>query len=435
MGKVDYLALDEWNTILLWSDEKNREVLARRYEESPVEIFNNLQTAYKSQEQPGKVVNPFYAVGLVLDRGLGPPRWAGGHLDCFGHGRCLGFSGSFECSCDSGYFGNCALRSCPSGPAWFHDPAVDDMAHDEDKECSNMGVCDHSSGQCLCKPGFEGAACERMSCPGIVSTSLACSNAGRCVSLRDLGAYRSDELSEFSPRTYGSAPFNPKTWDADMIYGCRADDYGYYHPDSTSTVFSSTLDVGSVPAGSGYNLNERPCVRTHNFRTIETSIFNSSTNGSFVYNEQYLQCSATSGHFRLSFKNEKTSLIHHNDSMDSVAAALAALTTIGDISISVVRGGSTAAPVCDPAADTIVDVILLTELGLVPVIQVVDSEVSGGSISMYSVASDTSFLHECGGRGECHKPSGRCVCWDGWGSSDGFGGVGSFGDCGYNMIQ
>ena len=41
--------------------------------------------------------------------------------------------------CDPGFFGDCQARTCPSGRAWFHEPAVDEIAHDEFAECSNMG--------------------------------------------------------------------------------------------------------------------------------------------------------------------------------------------------------------------------------------------------------------------------------------------------------
>ena len=37
----------------------------------------------------------------------------------------------------------------------WHEPIVDEIAHDEDVECSNMGVCVRASGQCACRPGFE----------------------------------------------------------------------------------------------------------------------------------------------------------------------------------------------------------------------------------------------------------------------------------------
>ena len=41
--------------------------------------------------------------------------------------------------CDPGYFGDCQARTCPTGRAWFHEPAVNEIAHDELVECSNMG--------------------------------------------------------------------------------------------------------------------------------------------------------------------------------------------------------------------------------------------------------------------------------------------------------
>ena len=31
-------------------------------------------------------------------------------------------------------------------------------------ECSNRGTCDYTSGECVCFPGFSGAACQRGIC-------------------------------------------------------------------------------------------------------------------------------------------------------------------------------------------------------------------------------------------------------------------------------
>jgi hypothetical protein len=51
---------------------------------------------YESALKPQTPAVFFAPVGLVLDRGLGAPQW-GDYLDCYGHGRCTGLSGNFEC--------------------------------------------------------------------------------------------------------------------------------------------------------------------------------------------------------------------------------------------------------------------------------------------------------------------------------------------------
>jgi hypothetical protein len=42
---------------------------------------------------------------------------------------------------------------------FFHDrfgePFVDNIAHDTLVECSNAGICDRETGNCICEKGFE----------------------------------------------------------------------------------------------------------------------------------------------------------------------------------------------------------------------------------------------------------------------------------------
>eukprot|EP00750_Incisomonas_marina_P020167 INCI3782.1.p1 GENE.INCI3782.1~~INCI3782.1.p1 ORF type:complete len:591 (-),score=105.07 INCI3782.1:54-1826(-) len=80
------------------------------------------------------------------------------------------------------------------------------------RECSNKGICNRATGQCVCFPGYEGEGCQRTSCPGAESGS-PCSGHGLCLS-----AYVD----------YTSAQYN--LWDADKTMKCKCD-AGYDGPD------------------------------------------------------------------------------------------------------------------------------------------------------------------------------------------------------------
>lgn len=56
-------------------------------------------------------------------------------------------------------------------------------------ECS-QGYCDMFTGECVCRDGYEGRACERLSCPSVKMTtgkSIPCGGHGVCMSMRDAG--------------------------------------------------------------------------------------------------------------------------------------------------------------------------------------------------------------------------------------------------------
>ena len=49
------------------------------------------------------------------------------------------------------------MRACPYSLSWYAYPSADNEAHLYDLvECGNAGVCDRTSGLCVCNNNFEG---------------------------------------------------------------------------------------------------------------------------------------------------------------------------------------------------------------------------------------------------------------------------------------
>jgi len=74
------------------------------------------------------------------------------------------------------------------------------------EECSNKGNCNRETGECECFAEYEGAACERSTCPN------GCSGHGKCEYIQDL------------------TPMTGNEWEYNKIQGCRCDG-GFYGKD------------------------------------------------------------------------------------------------------------------------------------------------------------------------------------------------------------
>ena len=221
--------------------------------------------------------------GIALDGGNGVPNKVEAY-ECNGHGYCGGFDDHFKCTCFDGYFGSCNETTCPSGPAWFDEPGLVDTAH-APAECSNAGVCNRGSGACDCQPGFEGPACELMSCPYDNVTELTCSGHGRCLTMRQL-ALAAHSKGDATSVVYGSAQRNASAaWDADHIQGRLCDEPGYIGDTQHN-----------LTKWFGYDCSLHSC---------PTGDYQRTTNQSFE--EQDIRCDATSGslvrHEKLPRKN------------------------------------------------------------------------------------------------------------------------------------
>ena len=104
---------------------------------------------------------------------------------CSSNGHCDTFGGVCECY-DGFYGGDCALRTCPSGPSWSDLAAGVDDAHN-DAECSGRGLCDTGTGQCTCETGFEGLSCNRKTCPSDCNGHGVCQSMEYLATLKDPG--------------------------------------------------------------------------------------------------------------------------------------------------------------------------------------------------------------------------------------------------------
>lgn len=426
IGNPRYIFLDDTSNLVLWSDEEEQQIAFQRYIKEPFDLFSPGVAYVPNNDRQRTQLKEFFPVALVIDIGLGPPLW-NDVIDCYGNGVCLGLEGNFECQCKRGYFGDCLSRTCPTGRAWFHEPAVDNVAHDVFTECSSMGVCDRRSGECSCRKGYEGAACERMSCPGRISTSSDCSGRGRCVSMRKLALTHKDEYNSPAPVVYGSKASDPVTWDADMIQGCTPDVYG------------SNNGEYFIKTPSGPALTKYECPEGYNVRLLDQVYRNVATD-SLVSNYtnhreiQAIRCEAHSGFFRLSFRGATSRSIHANATSIEVVEALQYMSTVGKVEVTYDEGQEV---LCSRQIDYRANVTFISQLGRVPLMTVAENALRGRPATVtvsHAQTGSPQALLECAGKGDCDFDSGMCRCWAHQGTSDGVGGPGDSGDCGNYIV-
>lgn len=413
-----YLALDVDNTFLLFSDASRGIVGYRFYNYDPDNTFqygigfSGMSDGSIEQRIPRAVV------GLALDFGMGK-LYDDSILDCYGRGRCLGLEGNYVCECDRGFYGDCQAAQCPTGPSWWHEPFVADIAHDIDVECSNAGLCDRFTGTCTCFDGFEGHACQRRTCPATDLPGSACSGQGACLTMRQLGTLHKDEYLDVDPVSY-------TLWDADRIQGCKAYEYGYYFGEFN---VSSPRDVNIARYDCPMGFNPRL-----RFENASSSIATAANfNHTHYFETQQIECNAFRGYFKLSFRGATTSKINANSTSAELQATLEALPTLGPVLIDM-----PAPTLCVSYQVTYTNITFLAQAGKVPLMTVEENYLGGRRVRIKINrvrASAPGEIYECSGHGNCNFLTGKCDCYPQYGSSDGNGGPGTRADCGHNIFS
>lgn len=355
-----------------------------------------------------KVSAPSTAVALVSVLVLNQYLTATGDCpnECSGHGYCKDTDFN-KCICHNNWRGiHCHERSCPTWKPWSAVPERDDTAHTwaQEVECANMGVCNRKTGKCECARGFSGSACQIMDCP-TGQHGLSCSGNGQCVPIVEAtSAY--DAISKSASAATSDVYSN---WDAEMIFGCQCS-----------------------PGYTGFDCSLRSCPRGDDPLTVAQR-----------REVQVLNCQSDDDtpSFVLSYLGEFTSVLKPSSTPTDLQNALQALSNIN----RPVKVASTGATLCPTGGMSSAITFTHTPGDVLPLVATVISNAgnkleinvaqAGDGAGQYGAKpvpyDGTAETLECSGRGMCDHNTGECKCFVDFESSNGAGGPGQAGDCGY----
>ncbi|RHY00839.1 hypothetical protein DYB36_012976, partial [Aphanomyces astaci] len=145
---------------------------------------------------------------------------------------------------------------------------------------------------------------------------------------------------------------------------------------------------------------------------------------------QVVQCIGTTGTFTLGFRGQTTPALSFSISAASLTVALQALPAFGQVSV-VYSSGPAA---CTASGINSISIMFRTVFGTLPTIRTTVNGVTSVTVKNDGTGGSVVGTKEdavCSNRGTCDTLHGICICAEGFTSSDGYGGPGSRGDCGY----
>ena len=272
------------------------------------------------------------------------------------------------------------------GYDWLASPTAHHTAHSERVECSGVGDCDRELGVCSCKRGFSGSACDMMTCPLGPTNSTGevlktCSGHGRCLTLEQIGGiWTGNDNLDFDGLIY--KPRNYDLWDATQIRGCVCD--------PPYTGFNCSLRM--CPSGDDYTLpRDKYGLPTHN-------------------EEMRIECAASSGSFRFTFRGQSSDEIPYNAPYGRVKNTLERMHTIGKIDLTM-----SAASVCAHPLTT-TTIAFKDQAGTMPTAKVTPQN-NMGIGDNFILRMNTKFVMNCprmpAVRPDSHSDGGIHLKYDG----------------------